>query len=179
MWSQILYGLIHQRYITAPEGLERMRQKYERGDFGYCPRVLCQGTKLLPCGVTDELRARPVKTFCSMCRNLYHVRLKHAQQLDGAYFGQSFPHVFLLKFPKYQAPCQPIEYKPKIFGFDMMYPDNLPTAEEYARQLEAIEKEKKEAEEKKAKAEAEKKGEDKEGEKKEEKEVEPKAAATA
>ncbi|GAB5369001.1 hypothetical protein AAMO2058_001367600 [Amorphochlora amoebiformis] len=130
---ETLYGLVHARYVLSPEGLERMRLKYERGDFGACPRALCKGARLLPCGITDQPRLRPVKSYCPSCRELYHVRVRHAATLDGSFFGTTFPHMFLLKFPHYQARSQPVEFQPRIFGFDVQYPQ-LPTAEQFANE---------------------------------------------
>mmetsp|Transcript_32388 Transcript_32388/g.78830 ORF Transcript_32388/g.78830 Transcript_32388/m.78830 type:complete len:407 (+) Transcript_32388:1-1221(+) len=143
----VLYGLIHSRYILSPEGLDRMRQKYERGDFGSCPRALCRGTRLLPTGIADELRLRPVKTFCPGCRELYHVRVRHAASIDGAYYTRTFPHLFLLKYPHLQPRHEPVKYQPTIFGFDVKYPD-LPTADEYAREEAARHAKEKEEQEK-------------------------------
>jgi hypothetical protein len=38
------YGLIHARYILTAKGLLAMRDKFEAGHFGRCPRVYCQVT---------------------------------------------------------------------------------------------------------------------------------------
>ncbi|KAI9605438.1 hypothetical protein KEM48_002224 [Puccinia striiformis f. sp. tritici PST-130] len=48
--AEILYGLIHQRYIITRQGLSQMNAKYESAHFGYCPRVYCQPSKVVPCG---------------------------------------------------------------------------------------------------------------------------------
>lgn len=47
-YAQHLYGLIHARYIKSAAGLEAMRRKYVRGDFGTCPRHGCSDQLVLP-----------------------------------------------------------------------------------------------------------------------------------
>ena len=37
-----LYGLIHARFIIAPEGIKKMYEKYRLGIFGTCPRLKCK-----------------------------------------------------------------------------------------------------------------------------------------
>ena len=44
-----------------------MREKYLRGDFGVCPRALCEGQNVIPIGVNEELRVCRVKVFCPKC----------------------------------------------------------------------------------------------------------------
>ncbi|KAK0949986.1 casein kinase 2 regulatory subunit, partial [Friedmanniomyces endolithicus] len=46
--AEMLYGLIHQRFITSRPGIQQMAEKYEAGHFGHCPRVHCHGAKVLP-----------------------------------------------------------------------------------------------------------------------------------
>ena len=37
--------------------------------------------------------------------------------IDGAYFGCSFPHIFLQTFPDFIPKEKPILFVPKIYGF--------------------------------------------------------------
>eukprot|EP00397_Hematodinium_sp_SG-2012_P007228 GEMP01007270.1.p2 GENE.GEMP01007270.1~~GEMP01007270.1.p2 ORF type:complete len:299 (-),score=51.83 GEMP01007270.1:2747-3643(-) len=111
-----LYALIHSRYITSPRGLQVMREKYQRGAFGYCPRALCNKQHVLPVGTSEELHVGRIKAFCPKCEQLYTPRAKYADN-DGSFFGTSFAHVFLQSFPAV-IPLDPaIPYQARLFGF--------------------------------------------------------------
>lgn len=88
---RLLYGLLHQRYITSEDGIERLASKYSRGVFGKCPRVACRGRNtLLPMGLTIEPGVDTVKLWCTSCHDVYECDSK----LDGAFFGPDLPVMF-------------------------------------------------------------------------------------
>ncbi|RQM19933.1 hypothetical protein B5M09_002335 [Aphanomyces astaci] len=66
-----LYGLIHARYIITSHGLDAMLKKFRDGDFGFCPRALCDGQPVVPAGMYDEPKKAEMKVYCPKCRDLY------------------------------------------------------------------------------------------------------------
>ncbi|KAK5021529.1 casein kinase 2 regulatory subunit [Exophiala sideris] len=97
--AELLYGLIHSRYITSRPGIQQMMEKYELTHFGYCPRVYCAGTKVLPVGLTDTPGQQTVKLFCPSCLDVYTPPNSRFQAVDGAFFGTTFPYLFLMSYP--------------------------------------------------------------------------------
>ncbi|CAD8204278.1 unnamed protein product [Paramecium octaurelia] len=112
-----LYGLIHARFIITAKGLSMMKEKYLGGKFGACPRVLCERQNVLPVGMSEELRTSRVKVFCPRCEEVY-IPKKKCPDVDGAYFGCSFPSIFLMNFiQEIQIPVNNQTYVPRVFGF--------------------------------------------------------------
>ncbi|MCO5595258.1 hypothetical protein L7F22_049298 [Adiantum nelumboides] len=115
--AEMLYGLIHVRYILTSKGMNAMLEKYKNMDFGRCPRVYCAGQPCLPVGQSDIPRTTTVKIYCPKCEDVYYPRSKYQGNIDGAYFGTTFPHLFLMSYP-YMKPVKPtVAYVPRIFGF--------------------------------------------------------------
>lgn len=115
--AETLYGLIHARYILTARGLEAMRSKYMDGHFGRCPRVFCKGQYVLPVGISDQPRSSTVKIFCPMCWDLYFPRARGHNNLDGAYWGTTFPHMFLHTYHSLVPARNRERYVPRIYGF--------------------------------------------------------------
>ncbi|KAG8363468.1 hypothetical protein BUALT_Bualt19G0025600 [Buddleja alternifolia] len=150
--AEMLYGLIHVRYILTTKGMAAMLEKYKNYDFGRCPRVYCCGQPCLPVGQSDIPRSSTVKIYCPKCEDVYYPRSKYqgsilslycssmtlkyfeffvthlemifltGKDIDGAYFGTTFPHLFLMTYGhlKPQKPTQ--NYVPRVFGFKMHKP---------------------------------------------------------
>ncbi|KAF8913958.1 casein kinase II regulatory subunit-domain-containing protein [Gymnopilus junonius] len=92
--AEMLYGLVHQRYILTRAGLQAMAEKYESGVFGSCPRVYCVGTNVVPCGRVDIPGQDTVKLFCPNCNDIFVPPSSRFQGVDGAFFGTTFAHLF-------------------------------------------------------------------------------------
>ncbi len=115
--AEILYGLIHARFIMSSTGLSKMAVKYKQLEFGRCPRVLCCGQPLIPAGESDVPQRSAVKVYCCRCKELYRADSSKAAAVDGAYFGCSFPHMFFLQYPELQFSDQVEAYVPRLYGF--------------------------------------------------------------
>ncbi|KAH9951628.1 casein kinase II regulatory subunit-domain-containing protein [Amylocystis lapponica] len=96
--AELLYGLVHQRYILTRAGLQAMVDKYEAGAFGSCPRVYCNGCNVVPCGRSDLPGLDTVKLFCPNCNDIYTPPSSRFQGVDGAFFGTTFAHLFFQSY---------------------------------------------------------------------------------
>mmetsp|Transcript_20903 Transcript_20903/g.37742 ORF Transcript_20903/g.37742 Transcript_20903/m.37742 type:complete len:360 (+) Transcript_20903:257-1336(+) len=127
-----LYGLIHARYIVTTHGLDSMYNKYAAKEFGTCPLVQCNGQPVLPVGLRDEIGVDTAKIFCPKCKSVYQpppIRSRSGHHssnggggggaVDGAAFGTTFPHLFLMTFNNLVPdPLPPNSaYIPRVFGF--------------------------------------------------------------
>lgn len=101
--AEMLYGLIHQRFITSRQGIQQMAEKYELGHFGHCPRVYCHGAKVLPVGCSDIPGQETVKLFCPSCLDVYSPPNSRFQTVDGAFFGTTFGCLFFMTFPELEV----------------------------------------------------------------------------
>ncbi len=94
-------------------------------DFGTCPLVQCGGQPVLPVGLKDDLGVDTVKIYCPKCSQVYHPppirssRTGNTSGVDGAAFGTTFPHLFLMTFHNLSPDPLPVQttYVPRVFGF--------------------------------------------------------------
>nr|GEX28987.1 casein kinase II subunit beta-1-like [Tanacetum cinerariifolium] len=120
--AEMLYGLIHVRYILTTKGLGVMLDKYKNAEFGRCPRVYCCGQPCLPVGQSDVSRQSNVKIFCPKCEDIYTPQSRFQDNLDGAYFGSTFPHLFLMTYGGLKPQKTTQDYIPRVFGFKVHKP---------------------------------------------------------
>lgn len=67
--------------------------------------------------MSDTLRTSRFKVFCPRCEEVYIPKTREVN-LDGAFFGTSFPHAFLKHYPlAVILPPKVHFYEPKISGF--------------------------------------------------------------
>ncbi|KAL8814951.1 MAG: hypothetical protein Q9223_005869 [Gallowayella weberi] len=100
--AELLYGLIHQRYITSRPGMQQMADKYGLHHFGSCPRVFCNGARVVPVGCSDIPGQETVKLFCPSCLDIYTPPHNRFASVDGAFFGTTFGYLFFMTFPEYE-----------------------------------------------------------------------------
>ncbi|GMH40526.1 hypothetical protein BSKO_08430 [Bryopsis sp. KO-2023] len=117
--AELLYGLIHARFILTTRGLSQMLDKFKNCEFGRCPRVHCNGQACLAVGTSDNPRQSTVKIYCPKCEDIYYPRSKFQGNVDGAYFGTTFPHLMLLTYPSIRPAKPTCTYVPRVFGFKL------------------------------------------------------------
>ncbi|MBA0835058.1 hypothetical protein Goarm_007366 [Gossypium armourianum] len=153
--AEMLYGLIHARYILTSKGMAAMLDKYRNYNFGRCPRVYCCGQPCLPVGQSDIPRASTVKIYCPRCEDIYYPRSKYQGSIllaiefvcyfllhafgmlwleyviklplfyldiDGAYFGTTFPNLFLMTHGHLKPQKATQSYVPRVFGYKIHKP---------------------------------------------------------
>lgn len=120
--AEMLYGLIHVRYILTSKGMAAMLEKFKNFDFGRCPRVYCCGQPCLPVGQSDIPRSSTVKIYCPKCEDIYYPRSKYQGNIDGAYFGTTFPHLFLMTYGHLKPQKASQRHVPRVFGFKIHKP---------------------------------------------------------
>lgn len=117
--AQLLYGLVHSRFLLTSKGLHLMLHKYHVTVFGACPNTMCNGTAVVPVGLVDQPNIHTAKLFCPRCNEVHHPRKSSSLgKLDGAFFGTTFPHLFFLQYSSLVPSSVPSQYyRPKIYGF--------------------------------------------------------------
>jgi len=97
--------------------MAKIYQKFLAGLYTNCPRALCDRQKVIPVGLSCDLKVSRFKVYCPRCEEVYLPKFRSVN-IDGAYFGTSFPHVFLKHYPDAVIlPPKVYLYEPRIFGF--------------------------------------------------------------
>ncbi|ODV98076.1 hypothetical protein PACTADRAFT_47897 [Pachysolen tannophilus NRRL Y-2460] len=118
--AELLYGLIHARYILTKQGLQAMAEKYENKKFGVCSRYHCDSMHLIPIGRYDQPGIETVRLYCPCCSDIYLPNSSRYLNIDGAFFGTSFAGLFVKMFPEIERQCNLRSkelFELKLFGF--------------------------------------------------------------
>ena len=105
--AEVLYTMVHARYVSSPRGLDTIRRMFKRNTdvgiepiFGRCCRINCNGMPLLPIGISDKFdiwgkggAGRKAMRYCPSCNETFYM---WESKVDGAAWGTSFAHLFLM-----------------------------------------------------------------------------------
>lgn len=120
--AELLYGLIHSRYILTRQGLQLMLEKYENKKFGVCSRYYCDGMHLIPISRYDQPGIETVRLYCPCCCDIYLPNSSRYLNIDGAFFGTSFAGLFIKMYPEIERQCNLRSknlFELKLFGFKL------------------------------------------------------------
>ncbi|EKX74019.1 casein kinase II beta chain, putative [Theileria equi strain WA] len=116
--AQLLYGLIHSRFIITNKGMQLMMLKYKEKVFGTCPNFSCENTAVLPVGLVDAPSQHTAKVFCPNCNEVYHPpKNSRLGYIDGAFYGTTFAHLFLMVNESIIPRGPAYYYVPKVYGY--------------------------------------------------------------
>ncbi|GIQ91036.1 casein kinase II, regulatory subunit, partial [Kipferlia bialata] len=67
-------------FVETERGLTLVKQRFYDSEYGLCPRSQCQGSAVLPIGLSPRLGQHTCKVYCPMCREVYHYQ---SSETDG------------------------------------------------------------------------------------------------
>jgi len=116
---RLVYGIIHFRFLQTKIGQDKMHKKLMEKEFPSCPRVFCKDSVCLPYGIDEELGKSTMKWYCPNCCDVYNPDNNELNSLDGAFFGHSWVHMFIGRYPDIISKSIQRVYVPKVYGFRM------------------------------------------------------------
>ncbi|KII68204.1 Casein kinase II subunit beta' [Thelohanellus kitauei] len=138
--ASLLYGLAHARYILTSEGQKKMIDMYRNREFGVCNLYNCNKAPYLPIGMCHFLsgldstpKVSHVRLYCPRCENIYEPPTS-LRNVDGAFFGTTFPHLLLMDYPALRPLPNKTPYPHKIYDFKI-HPRGMQIQYEISNQI--------------------------------------------
>jgi casein kinase II subunit beta len=115
---QMLYGLVHARFLQTTRGIQALYEKFSVGVYGVCWNENCQVNRrfVLPLG-NDIVGQSGTNVFCPSCGESYIPRNPKLGQLDGAYFGSSASHMMVMQYSNQVSIGSTAPFLPLLYGF--------------------------------------------------------------
>ncbi|XP_036355992.1 casein kinase II subunit beta-like [Octopus sinensis] len=124
--AEMLYGLIHARYIMTNRGIAQMVSLAVNQLFYFhcCSINLVPSLYNLAAAVDlnmhlshDVPGEAMVKLYCPKCQDVYTPKSSRHHHTDGAYFGTGFPHMLFMVHPEYRPKRPANQFIPRLYGF--------------------------------------------------------------
>ena len=71
---------------------------------------------MLPIGLSDVPQTSTLKMYCQRCQDVYAPTKQRHESIDGAFFGSSFAHMFVVNYPTLFSSAKQ-EFVGTIYGF--------------------------------------------------------------
>lgn len=114
-YVEIIYGLIHARFLMTKSGLELIHKKYTDCVYETCPNYNCRA-QCLPYGKNPD-PGRRLLMYCPACHDVYYCSRPECQYIDGSAFLSSYIVPFEHEYPSIKKIPPPPKPNLRIFGF--------------------------------------------------------------
>lgn len=79
--------------------------------------MYCERQQLLPTGLSDKPDESKVRLYCAKCQDIYSPSAKKYKEVDGCFFGTSFPEMFIINYASWFKNLKKKPYIAIVNGF--------------------------------------------------------------